>query len=215
MCQIVEAQPEIPLRFRAEDLVQFADLAGFRIDLEELIAQQRAQLRRMLVDGHRRFHDLEDSRLVLDLDAAVLLGGVKKLRKFFPGPFRLHIAGRDDGDQRANAANAIQQRVRQHVVAGQLGVAPDLRRLAQQLPQTHFQRAVQIGHPSLASFHQLHVVQVRVADEGVAFEAHGLFLFGCAAFEEPVKCEWILLADCTAVGKRIRLLKQCESLAGS
>ena len=44
--EIVELEPEVALRLGAEHLVELADLAGFGIDLEELVAEQAAAARR-------------------------------------------------------------------------------------------------------------------------------------------------------------------------
>ena len=45
--QIVELQPEFLLGVGTEDLVELTHLAGGRVVLEELVAEQRLQLRRM------------------------------------------------------------------------------------------------------------------------------------------------------------------------
>src|SRR5262249_21945887 len=41
--EVVEPDPEIPLGFGAEYLIEFAHLAGLRIDLEELVSEQWLQ----------------------------------------------------------------------------------------------------------------------------------------------------------------------------
>ena len=45
--EVVELHPELPLGLGPEHLVELADLPVLRIDLEELVAEQRPQLRRI------------------------------------------------------------------------------------------------------------------------------------------------------------------------
>ena len=67
---------------------------------------------------------------------------------------------------------AFDERVRQHVIPRQLGIAPDPGLLAQELADPDTERSVQVGHPALSSLDQFLVVEVGVADERVPGERH-------------------------------------------
>ena len=77
--QVVQLHPEAQLRFRSESFVQLVHPLRFRIDLEKLIAQQRLQLRWVLVPANRRLQHFEDARLIVQQDAALLFCCFPKL----------------------------------------------------------------------------------------------------------------------------------------
>ena len=104
MREIVELQPEFALSVLAEDLVEFSNLAGIGIYLEELVSQHSLKLPRVLFERHRRLQNLEDARLVHDADTALVMRRVTERRELIAGPFRLDVAWRHDGDQRGDAA---------------------------------------------------------------------------------------------------------------
>jgi len=54
----------------------------------------------------------------------------------------------------------------------EFGVSPDMRGLPQELAKFNFERAVQIGDPSLVSLTEPNVVHVRITDKGIMIEFH-------------------------------------------
>ena len=122
----------------------------------------------VLVERHRRLQHLEDARLVADVHAALLLGRLPELVKLAHRPLRLQVARRNDGDEERHLLELFDERFGEEIVALELGIAPDVRRLAEQLADTDLQRAMEVRDPSLAPLDQLDVVEVGVADEGVA-----------------------------------------------
>ena len=170
--EIVQAKPEIPLRFRAEDLVELADAAVLRIDAVELVPEQALELHLLLIERHRRLQHLEDARLLGHAHAALPLGRLPEFHELPLRPFRADVARRDDGDEHGDALQAVDERFGEEIVALELGVAPDVRLLAEQLADTDLEGAVQVGDPPLAPFDQFLVVEMRVADERIAVEVH-------------------------------------------
>ena len=180
--EIVEPDPEITLRVRPEHFVKLANLAGLGIGLEELVPENGAQFRRGLLQRNRLLQHLEHARLVAHREPALLLGGLEELGQFAQRPLGLQVARRDDGDEDGDAAQPVQQRFSEQVVARELRVAPDVRRLAEQLRHAHFKGAMKVGDPALAALDQFQVVEMCVTDEGVALEIHVRgSLYVCAA----------------------------------
>ncbi len=92
VCEVVELEPEVTFGVGAEDFVKLANLAGRRIDLEELVAEHRPELGRLLPERHVRLEDLEDPCLVLHADAALLVGRATELVDFLQSPFGSNVA---------------------------------------------------------------------------------------------------------------------------
>ena len=172
MGEVVQADPEIALRIGPEHLVEFAGLPGLRIGLEELVAQERAQFGRGLLQRDRLFQDLEDARLVAHLQPALLFGGLEELGQFTQRPLGFQVARRDDGDENGDAAQPVHQRFGEQIVAGELRVTPDMWRLTEKLRHADFEGAVEVGHPALPPLDEFQIVEMRVTDERVAFEVH-------------------------------------------
>ena len=74
MREIIQPDPELPLRVGPEDFVEFPDLARFRIQSEELVAEELLQPFRRFVQRHRRLEHLEDACLVAHVHATLFLG---------------------------------------------------------------------------------------------------------------------------------------------
>jgi hypothetical protein len=56
----------------------------------------------------------------------------------------------------------------------EFGIAPDVRRLAEQLPDADFEGAMQVRDPAFAPLDELLIVEMRITDEGVAVEVHSV-----------------------------------------
>jgi hypothetical protein len=171
--QIVELHPEVPFGFRPEDLVQFTEAPGAGDLLEELVTEQRLQFRRLFLQRDRGLENLEEARLVPDLDAALpIRRATEPLELLTRGP-GLDVARRDDRHQRADAFELLPERLAEDVVAAQLGIPPDLGLLAEQLRHADFERPLKVRDPAPATLYEADVVQMCVADEGIAFEIDG------------------------------------------
>ena len=71
---------------------------------------------------------------------------------------------------------AIHKRLGKKIVTLEFWVAPDLRRFSEELPNADFQSAMKVGYPSLPPLNQLHVIQVRIANESVTLKIHAVTL---------------------------------------
>ena len=171
--EIIELQPEIPLRLRPEDFVELAHSAGLGVDFEELVSEKRLQLRRMLIERHRRLQHLEDARLVPDADAALLLRRLAERVDFLSSPFRLAVPRRHDRHERRYPLQAIDERDREVVVPLEFGVPPDGGVPPEELSEARLERALQIRHPSFVPFDQLDIVEMGIADERVSVKLLG------------------------------------------
>ena len=88
-------------------------------------------------------------------------------------PVRLHVARGDDRHQNGHSGQAFDQAIGEGVVSLQLGVPPDARGPAEQLPQADLQGPVKTRNPPLLALDEGHVVDMGVADENVVLETHG------------------------------------------
>jgi hypothetical protein len=174
--EVVQLQPELALRFGAEHFVQLAHFTALRIDAVELVAEQTLELQLLVGERHRCLEDLEDPRLVGEADAALRFGRLPKLFELAPRPLGSDIAWRDHRHEDRHAFQAIDERLGEEVVALELGVAPDVGVLAEQLPDADLEGAMQVRNPTLAPLDQLLVIEMRIADESISVEMHaGVF----------------------------------------
>ncbi len=108
----------------------------------------------------------------MKMDATLLFSRFPEFGQLPPCPFRFNIAGRDDRYQRGHAAESLHQGLAKSIVAGKLWIAPDLRWFAEELSDADFEGSMQVCDPSLASFNQLHIIHVGVANESIPLKAH-------------------------------------------
>src|SRR5580658_11250339 len=73
---------------------------------------------------------------------------------------------------------SLDQRLPKEIVAFKLRIAPDLRWFAEELSNPDFQRPMQVRDPSLVPFDQLHVIHVRITDEGIPLKIHDFLRVG-------------------------------------
>ena len=171
--EIIEFEPEIPLRLRPEDFVQLAHSAGLGVHFEELVSEQRLQRRRMLIGRHRGLQHLEDTGLVPDPEAALLRRRLAERVDFLSSPFRPDVPGGHDRHERRNLLQALDERDRKVVVPLELGVPPDSGVPPEQLPEARLERPLQIRHPPLVPLDQLDIVEVGIADERIPVKMLG------------------------------------------
>jgi hypothetical protein len=172
MGQIVELDPEIPLRVRAEDLVELQDPAALRVDSEELVAEETPQLGRLQLEWNRRLQHLEDPGPVLEVPLFLHTDGSEELAQLAFRPFGADISRGDHRHEQGGLLQPLGQDVGKDIVAVQLGVAPDVRRLPQELAHPDLERTMQIRNPPLLSLDERGIVEVGVADEHVDFVVH-------------------------------------------
>ena len=108
----------------------------------------------------------------MEADSALALSGRPECVQFLVRPVGLNITRRHYGYQNGDATEFFDKRFGEVIVAFELGIAPDLRLLAQKLADTHFERSMKIGDPTLLTLDQLDIIQMRVADKCVALEVH-------------------------------------------
>jgi hypothetical protein len=94
------------------------------------------------------------------------------------------------------------------VVSRQFGVAPDMRRLAEKHGKTFFQGMMKIGDPTLVLFAQNFIVQVRIADKGVAFKIH------CHPFAFGQSGEYRFTSTALKQSEPIQFIRDFIDLAG-
>src|SRR5580704_17292180 len=172
--QIIQLHPKLFLRLCTEDLIQFARPPRLRIDMKKFITQQRLQLRRIHLAWDRCLQNLEDPRLVVKLDPTLRLGGLPELHQLSPRPLRLYVARRHHRYKNSHPFELFYQSVFKNIVSGQLWITPYLRRLTHQLSYPNLQSAMEVRNPSFASVDQAHIIDMGVADEGIAIEAHSV-----------------------------------------
>jgi hypothetical protein len=68
----------------------------------------------------------------------------------------------------------IDEGLREHVVALQLRVSPEVGRLAEKLSDADFEGPMEVRYPPFLAFDERSIVQVGVADEHVVIEVHRL-----------------------------------------
>ena len=87
-------------------------------------------------------------------------------------PFRVEIAGRDNGDQDSRLPELSDNLVGKNIIALKFLVSPDLRLAAQAHAQDGLQGRMKPRDPTLFSRAQRLIVDVGVADEEVLLEIH-------------------------------------------
>src|SRR5947209_2396757 len=147
--------------------------SAFCVVLEELVAENAAQLRRVLLMGDVELHDLEDARFAVGRHLAADACATAELVKLPQAPLRPDVARREDDDEYGDLREARDQRLGEDVIALQLAVAPDARWLARELLKANPQSLVEGLDPALESFRERLVVYVRVAYEDVIFKDEG------------------------------------------
>ena len=171
MREVVELDPEVALGFRTEDLVQLAYASGRRLDVVELVADDRSQLRRMLLERDDCLQHLEEAGLSCTRTPPCVSQRAE-LGDLLAAPLGFDVAGRENGHESSNISHLVDESLAEQVVAGQLGIAPDLRAPAEQLRDLGLEGAMEVGDPTLVAFAQTEIVEVGIADKRVSLERH-------------------------------------------
>jgi hypothetical protein len=170
--EVVELRPVELLRLGVSGLRELPGPARVGVYGVELVAEDVLELRDLLLERHRRLHDLEDAGLVPDADSAGRGGGLPELAELPHAPVGLEVAGGDDRREDGDAGETIDETVREDVVSLQLRVAPDARVPPQELAEPDLEHPVKARDPPLLAFDERLVVDVGVADEDVVLELH-------------------------------------------
>jgi hypothetical protein len=170
--QVVELRQKGAVRTRPVLRRQFVRTPRLRVVDEKLVAQHRLDFFRQALAHHRRLHHFEDAGLVAHPNAALALRGPAELLQLAVAPLGLHVARRENGDQRGDARQALENGVREIVVSLKLGVAPNPWDLTANLTHADLQQAMELRDPTLFALHERLIVNVGVADEEIVIVVH-------------------------------------------
>ena len=156
----------------SERRVEFPGLPGFGIDLEKLVAQHGPKLRRKFFQRQGSLENFKHPRPVADPDAGGQFRRLPEPGQFPQGPFRVQIARRQHGHERRGLPQPVHQRIREEVIALELGILKDRRVLSQKISDADFQDAVKLRDPPQLALDQGLIVEVGIANERLVFESH-------------------------------------------